>query len=81
MKKKRTGFTDILNYVAFVVVILAVLFYLSSKKYPFMPADGIHRSLNTNQACLLCHSPKGDAPLGSKHPPKVVCVKCHKHAK
>ncbi|GBE14593.1 MAG TPA: hypothetical protein ENH32_01690 [Proteobacteria bacterium] len=79
--KKRAAFKDILIYVVFVAAVLVALFILSSKKPPLMPADGIHRSLSADRECTPCHSPGGDEPLGQKHPPKIVCVECHKHAK
>jgi hypothetical protein len=63
-------------------VVLLVLFFLSSRnKVPFIPADNLHKSITTNEACGECHAPGKRAPLKEGHPPKEQCLVCHKAQK
>jgi hypothetical protein len=63
--------------------VLILLFFLSStgKKPPMIPPDARHAALNSNEACLPCHSPGKSAPLKDTHPPKEQCLVCHKPGK
>ena len=66
-------------FIAVAAAILLVLFFLSSRnKAPFIPADDLHKSVTTNEACGDCHAPGKGAPLKESHPPKEQCLICHK---
>lgn len=61
------------------LVVMVFLFFLSSgKKPPVIPVDARHQSVTTDAACIECHGPGKQAPLGPSHPPKEQCLVCHK---
>lgn len=67
-----------LTFIAFVLAVLLVLFFLSSsKKAPLIPSDDLHKNVTTNAACAECHAPGKQAPLKQNHPPKEQCLICH----
>ena len=67
-----------LTFSAFVLAVLLVLFFLSSrKKAPLIPPDDLHKNVTTNVACADCHAPGKQAPLKQNHPPKEQCLTCH----
>lgn len=67
-----------LTFAAFVLAVLLVLFFLSSKrKAPFIPLDDLHKNVTTNAACAECHASGKQAPLKQNHPPKEQCLICH----
>jgi hypothetical protein len=64
----------------FILAVLAVLFFLSSRKQaPLIPTDVSHQHIVNNEACIECHGPGKKAPLKSSHPPKEQCLICHKY--
>ena len=44
---------------------------------PMVPADGEHRRLADEKACVTCHQPAGIRPLPAKHPKRPDCFQCH----
>ncbi len=69
------------SLIIFAVSILLVLFFISSRRrVPFIPADALHKSAVTNDACTECHGPGKKAPLKESHPPKEQCLVCHRRA-
>ncbi len=76
------GTKGIMGFIIFALVVVAALYVLSSKNYPQLPADDIHKvadETNVTQ-CMECHGPAKKAALKAKHPPKFECLKCHKPA-
>jgi len=67
-----------LSYIAFVVVVLGLLWAISGTRSPRIPEDEAHRVYTTDVHCLDCHGPDGVAPRKPDHPPKDACLKCHK---
>ena len=66
-------------FITVAAAVLLFLFYLStSKKVPLIPADDLHKSVATSEACGECHAPGKRAPLKESHPPKEQCLICHK---
>jgi hypothetical protein len=66
-------------FIVAAAAVLLVLFFLSSRnKVPFIPADDLHKSVTTNEACEECHALGKRAPLKESHPPKEQCLVCHK---
>ena len=78
MGVKRPLWKDLAVYGALVLVVLAVLYILSWDNAPGIPSDDLHAVVEEEIACLRCHSPSAEAPLGRKHPPKERCLLCHK---
>jgi len=69
---------NILFVVAAAAVLLVLFFLSSGNKVPFIPADDLHKTVTTNEACGDCHAPGRRAPLKKTHPPKEQCLICHK---
>ena len=67
-----------LYFLIFVVAVVGVLYFLSSKEYPDMPSDRIHNMAIDPAICNGCHGPDGKFPKKPGHPPKEACLKCHK---
>jgi len=67
-------------FIIFVLLIVGLLFSISGKRYPRIPADAIHKDIevNNNAACLECHGAGKKNAVKSTHPPKFECFKCHK---
>ncbi len=72
-----------LIFVAFVLVVLGMLFAISGKRVPppLIPDDVIHETVNDVSACMNCHGPGKSAAMKKAHPPKFECLKCHKARK
>jgi hypothetical protein len=72
-----------LSYIIFVIVVvgLLLLYTVTSKKYPALPADSTHSEVMTQKACMECHGPGKKYAMKKMHPPKFDCPKCHKPAK
>lgn len=67
-----------LAFIVFVLIVLAILFALSGKKYPSLPENEKHLRLISTEVCMKCHGSDGEYPLKKNHPPKFECFKCHK---
>jgi hypothetical protein len=67
-----------LGFIIFAIVLLVLLFFLSSSKYPHLPKDKIHAAITKDSACSDCHGPGHRHQLKPEHPPKFECLKCHK---
>jgi hypothetical protein len=65
-------------FVIFMLVVIGVLFSLSSKKYPPLPRDKVHAAITDTTVCFECHGPGKNYPQKPSHPPKFECMKCHK---
>jgi len=68
---------NMLGFVMFAVVLVGLLFTLSSKKYPRLPNDKVHAGITDVSACFACHGPGKQYKLKPSHPPKFECFKCH----
>jgi hypothetical protein len=66
-----------LLFFIFVVVVVGILYFISDKKYPQMPADPVHNGATEALMCNECHGPQGKFPKKPGHPPKDECFKCH----
>ena len=68
-----------IGIIVFALALVAFLFFLSSsKKAPMLPADEVHKQLQSNSLCLTCHGPGKQSPLKPSHPPKEQCLLCHR---
>jgi len=67
-----------LGFVIFAFVVLGLLLFLSSSKYPPLPKDKDHADLTRDSACSDCHGSGKRYQLKPEHPPKFECLKCHK---
>ena len=67
-----------LFFIVFVLATVGILYFISGKKYPQMPADTIHGGATVESMCNECHGPQGKFPKKPEHPPKDECFKCHK---
>jgi len=67
-----------LGFVMIAFVLLGLLFFLSSKKYPPLPKDKDHATITSDAACFDCHGKGQRNQLKPEHPPKFECLKCHK---
>ena len=67
-----------LIFVLFVLVVIGLLFSISGKKYPQMPADADHFGISDTTMCWGFHDMGKVYPRKATHPPKFECLKCHK---
>ena len=69
-----------IGFIIFVLLTVGLLFSISGKRYPRIPADVIHRDIavNNNAACLECHGAGKKYAVKNTHPPKFECFDCHK---
>ena len=69
-----------IGFIIFVLLIVGLLFSVSGKRYPRIPADAIHKDLAVNDttACMECHGAGKKDAVKDTHPPKFDCFKCHK---
>jgi hypothetical protein len=82
--KGALSMKNTLVFLAFVLVVLGLLYAISGKRVPppLIPGDSIHAGEGSDTSvCTGCHGPGKEAPLKPKHPPKYECFKCHKTAK
>ena len=68
-----------MGFIIFVLVVLALFFSISGRKYPQIPADDKHKGIIDTLACIECHGPGKQYQRKPSHPPKTECFKCHKH--
>ncbi len=69
-----------IGFIIFALAVVAALYVLSSKHYPQLPADDVHRVVNETSVvqCMECHGPGKKSALKREHPPKSECLRCHK---
>jgi len=65
-------------FAALILFVVTVLYMLSRKEFPRIPADGAHVNITEKIKCLECHAPGRESPLKREHPPKDQCLECHK---
>ncbi len=69
-----------LMFVAFVLVVLALLFAISGQRVqpPVIPDDDVHRGVSDVSVCVGCHGLGKKNSVRKAHPPKSECFECHK---
>jgi hypothetical protein len=77
----KSAVRNVIGYVIFVAAVVGILYASSGRRFPQIPADGIHHNITDNAVCLSCHGPRGPNPMKLTHPPKFDCPKCHKPAR
>ena len=68
-------------FVIFMIAVLLLLITISGKKFPPLPGDADHLSIDDTEVCIGCHGPGESSPMKDSHPPKFECFKCHKPLK
>jgi uncharacterized paraquat-inducible protein A len=72
-----------LAFVAFVLVVLVLLFTISGRRVPppLIPDNDVHRGVTDVTVCISCHGLGKKAAVRKAHPPKTECFVCHKTKK
>lgn len=67
-----------LIFIAFVLVVLGLLFAISGSRAPQIQRDAIHNGLSSDAPCMECHGIGMPNARKPGHPPKDECLKCHR---
>lgn len=67
-------------FAAMVLLVIVLLYSLSTKDFALIPADEDHLRITEEKMCLSCHAVDRENPLNEEHPPKDQCLECHERA-